>query len=165
MSLLLLALSLSLSHRFPLHHCCVIPPPSHHFPFSALFPPLLLLFIISPLLLFIISPLLLFIISPTPPLRHLAPPPHHFPPPRFFSSSLALLLSIDSPPGFDLPLGSPPCDVLSLLLPLSLSSSFFCRCQVLGCSNFVRWVNGGRMGENRPRQTSWPIFAMHHTGL
>ena len=71
--------------------------------------------VVSSPLLVIISPLLCIVSSPPaslhhltpPPLHHLAPPPHHFPPPQFFSSSSALLLSIDSPPGFDsLPLGT-----------------------------------------------------------
>ena len=75
---------------FPLHRCRVIPPPSRHFPFSALFPPLLLLFVISPLLLFIISPLLLFVILPL--LLIVSPLLDSSPLPRPSSSPSTLLL-------------------------------------------------------------------------
>jgi len=102
------------------------------------------------------STFLLLLLDPPPP-----------PPPRPSSSSssltllliLLLLLGVDLPPprrlscwdrlaatGHSLSLGSPPHDVLSLSfslspsLPLSSSSSLFCRCQVLGCYRF------GQMG-------------------
>ena len=81
----LLLLALSLSHCFPLHHCRVIP----------------LLVIISPLLHVVSSPPASLHHLTPPPLHHLTPPPCHFPPPQFFSSSSALLLSINSPPGFN----------------------------------------------------------------
>ena len=74
---------------FPLRHCRVIPPPSCHFPFSTLFPPLLLLFVISPLL-FVISPLLLFVILPL--LLVVSPLLDSSPLPRPSSSPSTLLL-------------------------------------------------------------------------
>ena len=154
--MLLLLLVLSLLHRFPLRHCHVILPPSHHFPPSLhCFLPSCFSLSSHPSsssssrpssLLFPPSSILLLFLSP-PPLHRL-------------SSWVRLATTGHSPL-----LGSPPHDVLSLSLLLSSLSSLFCCCQVLSCSNFVRWVNGGRMGENGPQQTSWPIFVTHHTGL